>query len=98
MAAEEATKVEVHKWKLLPANISDEFQPDPLTGEQYICLAKAINRPKFMLELLHQILFKQNALLRDQNRCAQYYYPLFVLNRAIILALRLSHLWLNSYL
>ena len=72
MAAEEATNVEVHKWKLLPANISVEFQPDPLTDKQYICLAKAINRPKFMLKLLHQILFKQNALLGDQNGCAQY--------------------------
>ena len=72
MAAEEATNIEVHKWKLLPANISVEFQPDPLTGKQYICLAKAINRPKFMLKLLHQILFKQNALLGDQNGCAQY--------------------------
>ena len=72
MAAEEATDVEVHKRKLLPANISAEFQPDPLTEKQYICLAKAINRPKFMLKLLHQILFKQNALLGDQNGCAQY--------------------------
>ena len=67
MAAEVATNEEVLKWKLLPANISDEFQPDALTGEQCNRLAKAINRPGFMLKLLHQMLFKHNALLGDQN-------------------------------
>jgi hypothetical protein len=77
MAAEEANNEEFLKWKLLPANISDEFQPDALTGEQYIRLAKAINRPKYMLKLLHQMLFKYNALLGDQNRCAQYLLQYF---------------------
>jgi len=77
MAAEEANNEEFLKWKLLPASISDEFQPDPLTGEQYIRLAKAINRPKYMLKLLHQMLFKNNALLGDQNKCAQYLLQYF---------------------
>lgn len=62
----------VDKWDLLPKAVADEFKEDVLKEEQYVTLAKAINRPKFMLKLLYKMLKKGNVMGSDKQECANY--------------------------
>ena len=57
LSASSASSV-VDKWDLLPKAVVEEFRVEVLTDEQYVTLAKTINRPKFMLKLLHKMLKK----------------------------------------
>ena len=62
----------VDKWETLPKTVADEFNVDVLKEEQYVSLAKAINRPKYMLKLLYAMLKKGNVLGGDKQECANY--------------------------
>ena len=71
MAALSASSM-VDKWDLLPKAVVEEFKVDVLTEDQYVTLAKAINRPKFMLKLLYKMLKKGNVMGSDKQECANY--------------------------
>ena len=62
----------VDKWETLPKTVTEEFKVDVLKEEQYVSLAKAINRPKCMLKLLYGMLKKGNVLGGDKQECANY--------------------------
>ena len=71
MAALSASST-VDKWDLLPKAVVEEFKIEVLTDDQYVTLAKAINRPKFMLKLLYNMLKRGNVMGNDKKECANY--------------------------